>query len=261
MVQRRAIVNRWFQPEGVPADAAVRLFLLPYAGGNAGVFRDWLPLFPADIAAQAVQPPGRLDRRDEPLLTDLGPMTEALGEAIAAELDGRPFALFGHSMGGLLAYRVAVLLAAEYGATPMLVASAGWTPEGFSMPTLEQVQLPQPELVSWIVGLGSLPPVIYQDPELLELTIPPTRADLTACARYVDDGAPVPCPVISYTGRDDPLLTADAPESWNGRSPEYLGNSAFPGGHFFIYAAALPIAADLTRHLRRLAALTSAPGH
>jgi len=258
MAEPVAVDSRWFQPATVRSEATARLFLFPYAGGNAAMYREWLPLFPADIAVQGIQPPGRLDRRAEPLFTEVEPIVEAAAEAIANELDGRPYALFGHSLGALMAYRVAVALADDYGDPPILVAAAGWTPEGFNMPTEEQVNLPQDELVSWIVSLGSLPPVIYEDPDMLAVTIPPTRADLTACARYTDDGARLPCPVVTYTGRDDPLVAPDAVESWARRAPEFLGNSSYPGGHFFIYDAVLPIVADLTRHVRRLAALEPA---
>lgn len=244
--------GRWFQPGGADPDARVRLFLFPYAGGNAPMYRDWLPYFPAEIAVQALQLPGRLDRRDEPLLTDVPAMVDAVCEALSGELDDRPYALFGHSLGALLAYRVAVTMERDVGTGPFLLAAAGWTPEGFRMPTLAQVQLPQDELVAWIVSLGSLPSAIYDSQEMLALTVPPTRGDLTACARYVDDGARLACPVVTYTGRDDPLLAPGAARSWARRTPDHLGNRQFPGGHFFVYDAVLPIVTDLTRQLLRL---------
>lgn len=251
--------GRWFQPDNADPDAVVRLFLFPYAGGNAPMYREWLPYFPAGVAVQALQLPGRLDRRNEPLLGDVPGMVDEVCEALSAELDDRPYALFGHSLGALLAYRVAVAMERESGTGPILLAAAGWTPEGFRMPTVAQVQLPQDELVEWIVSLGSLPAAIYEDAEMLALTIPPTRADLTACARYVDDRASLSCPVVTYSGRDDPLLAPDAARSWMRRTPDYLGNQEFPGGHFFIYDAVLPIAADLTRQVLRLARRAAGP--
>jgi surfactin synthase thioesterase subunit len=246
-----AALGRWFQPAEADPEASVRLFLFPYAGGNAPrMQREWQDLFPADVAVQSLQLPGRLDRRSEPPFLRMGPLIEAMCEAIAAEVDDRPYAFFGHSMGALLAYRVAVAMALEASGGPVLVASAGWSPEGFAMPTREQIDLPQDELVRWIVGLGSVPAELYQDPELLALTLPATRADLTACLEYVDDGAQVACPVVTYTGRSDPLVASDAMQAWAARCPVYLGNREFPGGHFFIHDAALAIAADLTGHLR-----------
>jgi surfactin synthase thioesterase subunit len=247
-----ADLRRWFQPAEADPEASIRLFLFPYAGGNAPrMQREWQDLFPADVAVQSLQLPGRLDRRPEPPFLRMRPLIEAMCEAIAAEVDDRPYGFFGHSMGALLAYRAAVTLVQNGDPGPVLVASAGWSPEGFAMPTKEQIDLPQAQLVKWIVSLGSVPAELYENPELLALTLPATRADLTACLEYADDGARLACPVVTYTGREDPLVSSDAMQAWAARCPVYLGNREFPGGHFFIHHVGLAIATDLTGHLRR----------
>ncbi|MFL6139502.1 MAG: thioesterase II family protein [Frankiaceae bacterium] len=246
-----AEAERWFVPVDSNPDAEARLFLFPYAGGNAGMYREWMDLFPASISVQGVQLPGRLNRREEGRFTEMEPLMEVMVEAFVAELDDRPYAFFGHSMGGLVAYRLAVALERELGTPPALIGAAGWSPEGFYMPTEEQIALPQDELVSWIVSLGSLPPAIYEDPEMLRITIPPTRDDLLICARYVEDGAKVDTAVVTYTGKDDPLMTRESAATWADHCTTYLGNCEFPGGHFFIYDATLAIATDFTRHLLR----------
>jgi surfactin synthase thioesterase subunit len=255
MTARNALgIGRWFQPTEPHPEAPIRLFLFPYAGGNVVMYRGWYELFPADITVQAVQLPGRLDRLGETGYTELDPLLEAMCEAFAVELDGRPYALFGHSMGALLAYRVAVTMEREYGLAPVLLGAAGWSPRGFLLPTMEQVNMPQDKMVEWIVSLGSLPPALHQDPEIIALTIPPARADLTICANYVDDGARVCCPVVTYTGRSDPMMSRKSAAAWAEYCSNYLGNCEFPGGHFFIYDEPLAIATDLTRHLRRCVA-------
>lgn len=248
--------GRWFQPTDAEPSAAARLFLFPCAGGNTQMYQDWHAIFPPDIATQAVQFPGRLDRLAEPAHTRMEPLIEAMTEAFLAELDGRPYAFFGHSMGALLAYRLALALTEETGIGPVLVASAGWAPEGFATPTLEQLELSQEELIAWVVSLGSLPEALYRNPDVLALAIPPTRADLAACIDYVDDGARMACPVVTYTGRADPLVAASAMASWIPRGTGHLGNCEFEGGHFFIYHAAQAISADLTRHIRRTITLS-----
>jgi surfactin synthase thioesterase subunit len=244
--------ERWFQPDEADPDAEVRLFLFPYAGGNTAMYREWPDLFPADVAAQAVQLPGRVDRRSEEPFDAMDPLVEAMCEAFSAELDDRPYAVFGHSMGALLAYRLALAMEGE-GRAPILLGAAGWAPEGFAVPTQEQLDLPQDELVEWVVSLGSVPPELYQDPELLAMTMPPTRADLKICVDHTDDGAAMKCPVVTYTAKEDPLMSSEATNSWIPRCSAYLGNCEFPGGHFFIYHEALAITADLTRHLRNSA--------
>lgn len=91
--------GRWFQPEETDPEASVRLFLFPFAGGNAAMYQKWCDLLPAAVAAQAVQLPGRMDRRFETAFTEMSPLVDAMCEAFVAELDHRPYAVFGHSMG------------------------------------------------------------------------------------------------------------------------------------------------------------------
>ena len=251
-------LGRWFRPADADPDAVARVFLFPCAGGNAGMYQDWPAMFPPDIAIQSVQFPGRLDRLAEPAYTAMDPLIEAMTEAFEPELDGRPYAFFGHSMGALLAYRMALALERETGTGPVLIASAGWAPEGFATPTLEVLQRSQDELIEWVVSLGSLPEALYRNPDLLALLIPPTRADLAACIDYTDDGARMSCPVVTYSGKDDPLVSPGAMASWASRGTGLLGNCEFEGGHFFIYHAAQAIATDLTRRIRRTIVTQSA---
>lgn len=189
-------------------------------------------------------------RSGEPPFTRPEPLVDALYEALVEELDDRPYALFGHSVGALLAYRLAVATERYGGPSPVLLGAAGWTPQGFLVPPKDKINSPRQELVDWLIGLGSLPPEIYNDEQMLAITMPPTRADLTICAYLVDDGARAPCPLVTYTGRSDTLMSEGAVDSWLDRTTTYLGNREFPGGHFFVNDHGLAIALDLVHHLR-----------
>ncbi|MFG1919665.1 beta-ketoacyl synthase N-terminal-like domain-containing protein [Micromonospora sp. NPDC048898] len=105
--------GRWLPRIVRPADA-VRLFCLPYGGGGASLFRHWPEQLPGGVAVHPVQLPGREDRADERAIDDLDEAVDVLTRALKPHLD-RPFAFYGHSMGGLLAYRLAHRLSAEYG--------------------------------------------------------------------------------------------------------------------------------------------------
>jgi surfactin synthase thioesterase subunit len=139
--------------------------------------------------------------------------------------------------------------------SPVLIGVSGWAPKGFFAPTAEQAQAPEPEMVEWIKKLGSLPAAIYENPEMLALVLPALRADLLVGAQYRDDGAPVPCPLVSYGGKCDPMMEdPNAVASWVPRSPQYLGHTEYPGGHFYIEDHALAVTSDFCRHLQRLLA-------
>ena len=249
-----ATAGHWFEPVHPSPRADARLFLFPHAGSGAIIYRDWGELLPGDIAPQAVTLPGRHHRREEPSHTEWDPLLEALFDAMTAELDDRPFAFFGHCLGAQLAYRLTVRLAEEGQPGPVLLGVSGWAPEGFFDPTDEQVNMPEAEMIEWIKKLGSFPASVYDNPEMLALVIPALRADLAVAARYTDDGAGVPCPIVSYGGAADPLQEKpDAMTSWIPRSPRYLGHSEYPGGHFYIDDHALQVTTGFSRHLQRLA--------
>jgi surfactin synthase thioesterase subunit len=246
------VTNRWFLPEADPV-APVRLFLFPHAGSGGLIYRPWPELLPDDIAYQVVQLPGREMRRQEPSFRQIEPLIEALYEALADELDERPYAFFGHCLGAQLAYRVTVALKRDGLRGPVLLGASGWTPVGFSMTTMEQARMSEPELIGWMKNLGSFPADTYDDPELLAMIIPALRADIEVSATYVDDGAPIGCPIVAYSGRTDPLMPPQAMSAWIQRTPGFLGNSTFPGGHFYIdqHENRVAVITDFVRHLGR----------
>ena len=92
-------------PLSQPSPAAVHLLCVPYAGGGAAVFRHWPALLPPTLAVSAIRLPGRESRIGEPPLADIGQMVTAAADDLAADTaTGRPYALFGHSFGALVAF-------------------------------------------------------------------------------------------------------------------------------------------------------------
>jgi surfactin synthase thioesterase subunit len=214
------------------------------------MYSDWHALLPSDVSLQCVQLPGRQERRAEPAFHDLGPLTEAMLGALSAELDERPYLLFGHCLGAMLAYRLAIA-AGEEGIAPVMLGCAAWAPQGFPPLPPEELGRPDAEFAETVVKLGLLPPEVCQDRDTLDFVLPMMRADMSVYGSFTDDGGRVPCPLVTYSGRSDALMAPGAMESWAGRSPRYLGNCAFPGDHFFIREQAVSITGDLVRRARR----------
>lgn len=245
--------GRWFHSGTPRPDAAIRLFVLPHAGGSAASYARWASLFDAGVDVRIVQLPGRQDRRGEAPFTEVGAAVEALYDAVEAEWDGRPFAFFGHSMGALLAYRLTLAMQAEGGPGPCLLAVSGWAGAAHRPATTPVGELPDEEFLAEVGQFGGLPPEVARNAELRDLVLPALRADFCLLSGYRDDQARVSCPVAAYSGSGDLLLAGGAMGTWSGLSDDFLGLSEFPGTHFYLYEHALPLAADLGRHLRRCA--------
>ena len=112
-----AATERWFAGRTPNAQARLRLFCFPYAGAGASVFRAWTGAFGPDIEVCPVQLPGRETRHHEPSLRSFNELVPAVAAGLEPWLD-RPFALFGHSLGGVVAYETARWLEATLGRSP-----------------------------------------------------------------------------------------------------------------------------------------------
>jgi medium-chain acyl-[acyl-carrier-protein] hydrolase len=88
-------------------EARLRLFCFPFAGGGMAAFRAWLGQLPAAVEMWGVQLPGREMRLAEPPCTDLAPLVARLAAGLRPYLSEKPYAFYGHSMGGLVAFELA----------------------------------------------------------------------------------------------------------------------------------------------------------
>lgn len=97
--------------------ASLRLFCFPYAGGSSLVFRTWAASLPKNIEICPVELPGRGMQMKLPYFTRMEALVNAIAPILLPYLD-KPFAFFGHSMGGLLSFELARHLRKEYGDLP-----------------------------------------------------------------------------------------------------------------------------------------------
>jgi medium-chain acyl-[acyl-carrier-protein] hydrolase len=226
-------MNPWFCRAGGVVDAPVRLFCFPPAGGSAAAFLPWQPLLGPGVELWAAELPGRGLRLAEPPLRDLNDLVAQAADAVAAYAD-RPFALFGHSLGALVAFEVARSLrrAGRPGPVSLWVAGA----EGPRTRSVERQvhDLPDAELVAVLRDYGGTRPEVLADPELMELLMPMVRADLALSERYtyrVED--PLDVTVHVLVGDHDPYVDPARARGWSHESTRPIHRHVFAGGHFF----------------------------
>jgi medium-chain acyl-[acyl-carrier-protein] hydrolase len=214
--------------------ARMRLFCLPYAGGGGAVYRTWQSSFPDGIEVCCVQLPGRESRFAEPLFTKMDPLVEALAEALVSALD-RPFAFFGHSMGGLIAYELAKLLRHEYQMTPNhLFVSACHAPE-IPDPTPHWHSLSDQELMAELRTLTSFPREALEHAELMQIMLPKIRADSAVTETYIYRPAePFHFPLTAFASEQDEMIPREAIEPWRNHTRAAFDLVLVDGHHMFV---------------------------
>ncbi|WP_420997415.1 thioesterase II family protein [Cupriavidus sp. 30B13] len=243
------------------------LFCLPYAGASATAYLRWRRLLPAGVALVPLEPPGRGARLAEPLLRDFEALAADLAGAAGARLDqhadrGAParYALFGHSMGGLLAYRVAQLLRERGHALPQrLVVSACAAPSRRDPRRLAALR-GDAALMAELRKHGGTPEAVFADAELLRLTLDVLDADYRVCESFRHtDAAPLPVPLHVLAGRDDAIGAAEL-QAWALATSAGHTLDWFAGGHFFLHQQQGAVLARLAELLATvLAAVPTEP--
>ncbi len=216
------------------AEARWRLFCFPYAGGASGIYRGWSELLPAGIEVFAVELPGRASRFREAPCESVAEAVAGAGPALLPLLD-RPFALFGHSLGALVAFELARWLRREGGPQPRrLFASARRAPH---LPDDKEPMtgLPEEEFLARLRELNGTPEEALQHPELMKMLLPTLRADFEMVESYqVAPEAPLAFPLSAWGGLADPEISRAHLEAWRVYSSSPFSLRMFPGDHFYI---------------------------
>ena len=239
--------GNWIRRFRAAPDAPVRLVCLPHAGGAASYYRPLAMAMHPAADVLAVQYPGRQDRADEPQAADFAELVDRTTAALLPELD-RPVALFGHSMGSLLAFEVVKRLEKAGIAPLVLFASAGVRPtdrrrqERLRSATDEQ-------LLADLSGLAGTEARLLDNEDMRALFLPPLRADYRMLATYEFDGTTVACPVVSLTGDNDPRVPVADAEAWATHTTGRFDLHVFPGGHFYLADQWDEVCAVIRTHL------------
>lgn len=254
----------WFLSAADAPSWSPRIFCFPHAGGSPRAFVDWQKDLGDDAEIVAICRPGKEHRAAEPAPT-ITELVEGAAAAIAAvtRADGRPYSLFGHSLGALIAFEVCHrLVGAAAGPGPAAMTDIVPAPprhliaSGCSAPSLlpsQRVQdiarLTGQEFAEAVGFFGGLPAEVIADEDLRDLLLPGVIADFRMAVGYRYQARP-PLAVAAtvVVGNDDPHVRAAQADPWTGEFTWPPEVHWVPGGHFYFE----PDPAAITGILRSL---------
>lgn len=224
----------WFRRFGEPVPMVPRLVCMPHAGGSASVYAPLARKLSEALDVLAVQYPARQDRRAEPPADSILDLATRIADRLAAMADDRPYALFGHSMGALVAYETARIL--QNGSTPpptRLFLSGRGAP-GPTPARHDQLE-GDAEILAAVRSLGGTGTAVLDDRELLDMVMPALRADYGALASYRwQDGPVLNIPLTVLVGDADPVAPVASAAGWARQTDQDNEVLVFSGGHFFL---------------------------
>lgn len=211
-------------------NAEVTLFCLPHAGTGASCYRGWTRgVLPPWVDVRPVQLPGREGLWREALVDDAVALAAHLAARLRGALD-RPFVIYGHSMGGLLAAELTAALARAGQPLPRLLVVSGYSRASRAE---QRPSLDNDSLVEWLRDLGGTDPAVLADPEMQSLVLPVLRTDLTLAGAYRPTWTTLPVPILALGGTMDRVADAQSMADWPGRSDVGADVVMLDGDHFF----------------------------
>lgn len=210
---------------------------LPWAKSLLEDFELWLPVFPGR---------GTKYEPERPPFTDFSALVSALCAVLATSLN-RPFFIFGHSFGSLIAFESARTLKITHGcvASRLLlsacvapqISEANFWPEGRA-PYLR----PQPKFPMYLwndedlleMRRKRLSGQVPSHPELVKHFLKLARIDYAVLESYTyKPTEPLEMPLIVFGGENDPIVNRADLEGWRAHAGNSFRMQMMPGDHFY----------------------------
>ncbi|MBF7155839.1 thioesterase II family protein [Bacillus albus] len=213
----------------------IKLFCFHHAGGSSSAYYNWKDYLNKGIKIIPIELAGRGKRLKEPVYTSMEEAVLDIYDLMKPNLDGSPFAMFGHSMGALLVYEMIQKIHDVKGISPIHAFFSGRLP----VHTIDQQKrytLPDQELKKYIVDLGGIPLELQSYDEILDMFLPIIRADFKLVETYElkEKISPFTFNISILYGYDDKLVDNQRLIEWADYTSKQCYFYGYQGGHFFI---------------------------
>lgn len=238
-------ISPWLIRGNSDLDATVRLFCFHSMGVGASLYTRFLMDPPEGYDIFAIQTPGRENRSGEPAKETVDALVEEIVRELTPFLD-KPFVVWGHSFGGIVAYETVKRLRREKGSTPVAMLITGTVaPELIRIWQKREVMLKALVAENNAEYLLSLSRYV-EDAEFIRSILPIMRKDTPLMMNYRHEPeAPFDFPIVAYGARQDDMVYLDEISPWANLTAARFELHEVAGDHWFLNKNRLAIVAQL----------------
>lgn len=213
----------------------MRLFCLPYAGGSEIIYYKWKRYLSSLIQLEPIELKGRGSRSNEDFYKNLEDAVEDIFKNIKDKILDDNYAIYGHSMGSLLAYELYYKIYNENVKIPKHIFFSGYKPPNIPKKEKKIYLLPDEEFIKEVISLGGTSKEIADNKELLQLFIPILRNDFKILDKYVykEKKEKIHCDISVLNGKQDNITLGEL-LAWKSYGDKNFKIYNFEGNHFFI---------------------------
>lgn len=230
----------------------ITLYCLPFAGGNAYSYRDFQANVADFIFVNPLDLPGRGRRAKEPLLVDIEAMADDIFHQIQTDIEDKPYAIYGHSMGALLGNLLTKRILSTNLPRPLHLFFSGR--EAPSIPcNSSRHRLPKKAFITYLYEMGGFPNNFLTNRALMAFFEPILRADFKAVETYIHKAVPpFDIPITILHGMNDKWISHENLLAWQQETRQPISIKQFTGGHFFIFEHIFQIGQFISKTLAQV---------
>ncbi|MFK3906242.1 MAG: thioesterase II family protein [Bacillota bacterium] len=212
----------------------IKVFCLGYAGSSKTVFRDWIKKI-HDIEFIPLEYKGRGTRLNEFNYANFNEAIDDICRIIKKDHGNSPYAIFGHSMGGYIAYELFYKLSKCNIQLPKHLFLSGINPPMLRKET-NISHLDDDRFLEEVIKLGGISKTLLSHRDILNVFLPTLKNDFRIVEeyKYEDKKQKVDCNMTIILGTED-TLTQEYNRVWSDLCKKDIEFYKLTGNHFFLH--------------------------
>jgi len=211
------------------------LFCLPYAGGSESIYYNWQKHLGSSIKLEPIELRGRGKRYNEDFYENFNEAIDDVFLSIRHKIAHNNYAIFGHSLGSLLAYELYYKICNENLIKPKHIFFSGNAAPSAKSEEKELHKLPDNEFMQEIINLGGTPKEVLENDELLQFVLPILRSDIKINEDFIykERKDKIECDITVFSGKEDDIKLEELLK-WRSHCSQGFKVHMIEGNHFFI---------------------------